>query len=559
MPVDQSETVTSGASQRRQSLFHRVSISSLCNGGAFVCSISLGCATMIQAQPLAESSVSELSTGPVTSVTTINTTDPAIPSAREVVQDLPSALHLSRHQRGEINGLRYVLFPDGSGKVMHAKQLSSALFRLSCKKGVACTVYGADGDTFVVPAVGGPRPVMPPAPSGKALAQYLSEWILSGTGTPISEPIAPPPQRIDERRVAQVQSPQSTNSADGTADAGKETAAVTAVPRDQNALGTAGSETEAAPVAPAGITDEADTQFLVPLEQPAHLPCTIEDPDVDCSEPQLEKLNAIKAVQTTTKKVKTASSSVARQTSPRRANVVTRGSDPSLAPSGEETFFKRINLACSITGSVTLRYKHHDTGAKRFGKPRASLSCGARLSEKLSLRASVIGYADTKEKSPSDAEFTYALSYKATKNITLSYSNYSGRFDGTNASFFGSLISGALRASYSLPKIKLPNEKVIGCSTSVNLLDLEYGSLNLFCSYAVTDRLRISGTAYAYLPGKQDPWDPDFAYGISYKISDDWSVTYSNYANNRFFWNQSQNSGEGIWGGTISVAYKFNF
>lgn len=514
---------------------------------------------MIQAQPLTESTASELSTGPVNSVTTINTTDPAIPSAREVVQDLPSALHLSRHQRGEINGLRYVLFPDGSGKIMQAEQLSSALFRLSCKKGVACTVYGADGDTFVVPAIDGPRPVMPPAPSGEALAQYLSEWILAGTGTPLSEPLLPPPPRIDERPLATAQSSEPTESANGTAIPRQETAVAAAAPRDQNVPETVVSETEVVPVTPVERIEEVDAQLVVPLEQPAHLPCTIEDPDVDCSEPQLEKLNAIKAVRTTTKRVKMASSSVARQASPRRAIVVNQRSNPSLTPPVKETIFERINLACSVTGSVTLRYKHHDTGAKRFGKPRASLSCGAKLTEKLSLRASAIGYADNNEKSPSDAEFTYALSYKATEKITLSYSNYSGRFDGTNASFFDSLISGALRASYSLPKIKLPNEKVIGCSTSVNLLDLEYGSLNLFCSYAVTDRLRISGTAYAYLPGKQDPWDPDFAYGISYKIRDDWSVTYSNYANNRFFWNQSQNSGEGIWGGTISVAYKFNF
>ncbi|HBB84662.1 MAG TPA: hypothetical protein DC031_15670, partial [Sulfitobacter sp.] len=108
----------------------------------------------------------------------INTAKPAIPSAQEVIQDLPSALHLSRHQRGEINGLRYVLFPDGTGTVMQADELRSPLFRMSCEKGVACTVYGEDGETTLIPAVGAPEPDMPSAPSGKVLARYLSEWIL---------------------------------------------------------------------------------------------------------------------------------------------------------------------------------------------------------------------------------------------------------------------------------------------------------------------------------------------------------------------------------------------
>ncbi|WP_339822964.1 hypothetical protein [Sulfitobacter dubius] len=557
MPIDQSTTVTKGAAPHRCSLFWPASFPGALIQCLLLAAINLPLAATVQAQPVTDDGLAELADIPAGDATVINTAKPAIPSAQEVIQDLPSALHLSRHQRGEINGLRYVLFPDGTGTVMQADELRSPLFRMSCEKGVACTVYGEDGETTLIPAVGAPEPDMPSAPSGKVLARYLSEWILAGTGTPpVVEPAPPPPSQIDDAVPDWAEGSEPADPEDKPSDLSTDTEATPAAPQEPDSSEITAFETEVTPVDAAQQVEEI---LPAPVEQPAHLPCTIEDPDVDCSEQQLEKLSNIEVVQTAKQQVKTAASPAKRTASTVKAIDVAKIPVSAPTPPEKETFFQRVKLACSITGSVTLRYKHHSTGAKRFGKPRASLNCGAQLSEKLTLRASVIGYGDNNEKSPFDAEFTYALSYKATDKITLSYSNYSARFDSANGSFFDSLISGALRASYRFPKIKLPNDKTIGCSSSVNLLDLEYSSFNLFCSYALTERLRISGTAYAYLPGKQDVWDPDFSYAASYKISDDWSVTYSNYGNNRFFWNPSSTPGEGVWGGTVSVAYKFKF
>ncbi|WP_298860728.1 hypothetical protein [uncultured Sulfitobacter sp.] len=435
----------------------------------------------------------------------VDTANLAVPSANEIIVDLPSARHASRYQQGDVNGLRYVLFPNGSGKIMRAEDTRSVLYRLSCTTGISCIITGVGAADVTVKAVNAPKPAMPVAPDGDALARYLAQWVLAGTGS------APQELKADDPSVEPAP------------------VIVTAAP----ALDTAQEDEpveNAAKVSPAPVN-----KIAKPSKSAPKLPAASRKKDKPIS---VRVSEAAKPVSRT-----------AVQNTPE----VTQSAAP------EKTFFQRINLACSITGSVTLRYRNHKTGSERFGKPRASLGCGAKLSEKLSLRLSIIGYADKHEKSPSDAEFTYAITYRATDKITLGYSNYSGRFDNSSSAFVDSLTSGTLRASYKLPRISLPNEKTIGCSASIGLPNPKDTTANLTCSYAVTDKLRISGTAYAYFSGKQESYDADFAYSASYRVNDDWSVTYSNYANNRFFWNRSNSSGEGLLGGTVSVSYKFKF
>lgn len=446
----------------------------------------------------------------------LDTSDLAIPTAQEVIVDLPSAFYAPRYQSGEINGLRYVLFPDGSGKVMQARKQREVLFRLNCSANIACTISGADGSDTVVPAINAPKPILPTDPDGMALSRYLAQWLVAETGvapTPVAAPI------LAEASVQEVAKPvQEIEAPVQKADA------------------------------PALKEKKVVLAELKP--QPKQQPWTQIQPT---------RKTKPRVVRHTPKKQ--APAKVAARATPPvvREEPVVSKLDTTQSASERKTLFQRINLACSVTGSVTLRYKNHSSGSERFGKPRASFGCGAKLTDKLSLRLSVIGYADKNEKSPSDAEFTYALSYRATDKLTLSYSNYSARYSDSSAAFVDSLTDGALRASYKLPKIKLPNSKTIGCSASIGLPKPKDTTANLSCSYAVTDRLRISGTAYAYFSGNQEPWDPDFAYSASYRINDDWSVSYSNYANNRFFWNKSSGPGEGILGGTVSISYKFKF
>ncbi len=468
--------------------------------------------SIASAQTSSESTLSpvpELLPAAETRTVVLDTASLAIPAAREIIVDLPSARHASRYQQGDVNGLRYVLFPNGSGKVMRVQDTRTVLYRLSCTTGVSCIISGDGAADTTVAAIDGPKPVMPAAPDGSALARYLAEWVLAGTGT---APVAP------------------------------------------EIVASAPIVAEAAPDIPTTQSNVAIESAKAVVSAPNPVPVTVQKPasQIKIKPKKKPHVAARKKDKPFTSGVSVAAKPVVRAPV-EDPPVVTRNA------ALEKTFFERINLACSITGSVTLRYKNHKSGSERFGKPRASLGCGAKLSKKLSLRLSVIGYADRHEKSPSDAEFTYAITYRATDKITLSYSNYSGRFDNSGSVFVDSLTSGTIRASYKLPRISLPNEKTIGCSASIGLPNPKDTTANLTCSYAVTDKFRISATAYAYFPGQQESYDADFAYTASYRINDDWSVTYSNYANNRFFWNKSNNSGEGLLGGTVSVSYKFKF
>jgi hypothetical protein len=479
----------------------------------------------------------------------VDTADLVIPTAQEVIVDVPSAFYAARHQRGEINGLRYVLFPDGSGKVMQLDEGRSVLFRLECSKGVSCSIVDKNGHAEVVPATGASKPVLPANPQGRALAQFLAEWILAGTGEP---PLEEP---AEVEAVEQVTMPVLAE-----AETEEEKTIVTGGPeqvedgQEQAEVGPVVSEDEAPVVSQDLPTTQAQTtQPRTTQAQSAMVECP---EGGDCTKGPPKQVQPMPRREVKHQPVKPKKQQI-------RKAVASAAPPPKKAvkvspPEERETFFERINLSCSITGSVTLRYKNHSSGSERFGKPRASLGCGARLTEKLSLRVTAIGYGDKHEKSPSDADFTYAITYRATKKITLSYSNYSARFDNGDTAI-DSLTSGTFRASYRLPKIKLPNDKTIGCSASLGLPNIKEKTVNLTCSYAVTDRFRISGTAYGYFAGEQEPWDADFAYTASYRINDDWSVTYSNYANNRFFWNESSGPGEGIWGGTVSLTYRFKF
>lgn len=460
----------------------------------------------------------------------LDTADLAIPTAQEVIVDLPSAFHASRYQRGEINGLRYVLYPDGSGKIMQAYDLRTVLFRLNCTSDISCIITDVGGSSVVVPAVNGPKPVMPLAPDGIGLARYLAEWLLAGTGEAVASPegksTAEEPMGVGIKVTSPEPQPQEITRGDNKAES--------------------------------DLVESQHQKTPAPVSKRAASSCVGQGAGLStlCAKQPKPALKRQVAKRKPSRKTSVAVRALAKPIVP--TSVVSRLENTKDARE-RETFFQRIKLACSITGSVTLRYKNHSSGSERFGKPRASFGCGAKLTDKLSLRLSVIGYGDKNEKSPSDAEFTYALSYRATDKITLSYSNYSARFDNSGSAFVDSLASGTLRASYKLPKIKLPNDKTIGCSASLGLPDPRDTTANLTCSYAVTDRLRISGTAYAYFSGQQENWDPDFAYTASYRINDDWSLSYSNYANNRFVWNKSSSPGEGILGGTVSLSYKFKF
>ena len=459
---------------------------------------------------------------PAVTPVNVDTAIPAIPSAQEVIVDLPSARHASRYQVGEINGLRYVLYSDGTGKVMQNTGRREVLHRLECPDTSSCVISSTSGNTQTSAAKRSPKPVVPAAPDGGELAQYLAEWVLSENADEFEVATLEPALEPEPQVPVEVPAP-TENTTDRETDA-------------------------------TALIETADTPETATPETTT--PTSVETAIAKAA-PQVAKVKAPAVKRQQIKRTATAKRSV-RKRAPAPSTVARSAALPVEAPKPPQTIFQRLQLNCSISGSVVLRYKkHNDTQV--FGKPKASLGCGMRLSKKLTLRVTAIGFLDSNTKSSSDAEFTYALTYRATKKLTFSYSNYSGRFSDSSSAFVDSLTSGSLRASYRLPKIKLPNDKAIGCSAGIGIAKPEDTRANLSCSYAVTRKLRIGASAYAYFSGKQENTDADFSYTASYRINDDWSINYSNYTNNRFFWNESSNPGDGILGGTLSVSYKFKF
>ncbi len=228
-------------------------------------------------------------------------------------------------------------------------------------------------------------------------------------------------------------------------------------------------------------------------------------------------------------------------------------------PEPKQSFKEKYKLKCSLTGSMSLRYNNRDDDSTRPGKPRLSLGCGMRFNEKLSLRVSLIGYLNKSQQEDWDPDFTYALTYRLNEKVSFGYSNYSGRFNGAEGNFVDAITSGNLRASFKLPKIKLPNDKTISCTASVGLPNPIKESTNVSCGYAFTPKFRVQATAYLYFPGEQGQYQPDFSYTASYQINDDWRVSYSNFSNNRWPWNRGQTAGPGILGGSVSVTYALKF
>ncbi|MGJ8624917.1 MAG: hypothetical protein ACSHW1_19410 [Yoonia sp.] len=233
---------------------------------------------------------------------------------------------------------------------------------------------------------------------------------------------------------------------------------------------------------------------------------------------------------------------------------------PDLATAAQEpppnlSFSDRTNLRCSFTTSTSLSYDRGN-GSNGLGKLRGNLGCSGNITDDLSLRFSLVEYADHSQQEDFDPDFTYAFNYRVSDTINIGYSNYGGRYDD---GLLDALADGNLRASFTLPKFTLPNGRSIACRSGLGLPNPIDSSVSLSCGYSVTDKLRIGATANLYFPGEQGEFDPDYSYTASYRISDDWQLSYNNYSNNRFPWNRGESPGPGLSGGSLSVTYSFDF
>lgn len=498
----------------------------------------------------------------------VNTADLASDTAEEIITDVPSVYFWSRFQRGEINGYRYVLFPDGSAKVYSRENPQTVVASMRCAWAVSCQITRANAPTLDVPAIGANRPDIPPVDAnGTATAVYLAEWVLAGSGTPPP----PPPIEIEDETIVDV-ALNLDNTAPPVSDGSQSDTALgifddsTANPVEQSEDGVDQTEDVApAPGEEALVEDDAqlteEDQILVNALD------TVPPEDEVCPEQgQFMPTTCAQPTVIVARQEPATSPAPAAAASIPNAPVLQGGIDAAPAPSIETTsdepdlsFSERYKLRCSVTGSANLNYENSGDGPFSPGKPRASLGCSVAFTEKLSMRASLIGYVFPEQQEDYNPDFTYAFTYKVNDTINLGYANYSARFNGPDGGFFDSLIDGNLRASFRLPKLELPNEKVVACSASLKLPNPFEASGNLSCGYTVNSKIRIGATAYFYLPDVQSQYQPDYSYTASYKFAEDWLLSYSNYANNRWPWNPSGNPNPGIGGGSLAVSYSFNF
>ncbi len=487
----------------------------------------------------------------------VNTADLALPGAQEVIVDVRSALYGARYQEGAVKGWRYLLFPDGSARVIQDGAPPHVQFAVKCTTEQSCEVLRPDGSRFDVTASGDGRPSQPAEVTGDTLSRYLAQWVLAGPDAPpaAAQPDAPAPP-AEVAKVEPVAEPPTvqTESAPAAPPAPETTEVALAQP-----------EVEALPVSELPVSELPEPELPDSELQEATGPdpvCAEPDPImpdtcIQASEPVAPSLPVPEAEPTQTA---AAPSQTPRKPAPLTLKgpiaVAATPSRPQPAKkAAPKTFFERMAISCSVTATSGLAF----IDAGDTGKPRVSLGCSSKLSEKLSLRLSFVRYFTASEQTVDDPDFTYAFTYKATKDLSFSYSNYGAQFGGPNGGLLKSLADGNLRGNYRLPQITLPNQKTANCSAGLGLPNPLDENFSLSCGYAVTDKLRVGVTANLYMPDKQGDYDPDYTYTASYRPAKDWLISYGNYSNNRWRWNRGKDPGPGITGGSLSVTYSFKF
>ena len=217
-----------------------------------------------------------------------------------------------------------------------------------------------------------------------------------------------------------------------------------------------------------------------------------------------------------------------------------------------------LHLSCSVTASASLQ-KASSGDVRRFAdRLQTSLGCRAQLSDRLSLSVRANSYASDAQKAPWDPDITYALNFRATDRLTLTYASKGIRLDGAGG--LKSALDGRLSASLTLPRVPLPAGRGADCRLRVRLPDPSRDAVSISCGLALTKRLSLGMSANFYAKGVQKPWQPDFTYSASWKLSDHFRVNYSNYAANRFPWNRDDRSKSTGWrDGTLSLSYELSF
>ena len=208
---------------------------------------------------------------------------------------------------------------------------------------------------------------------------------------------------------------------------------------------------------------------------------------------------------------------------------------------------QRPRTTCAVTAGVALSTQ----GEGGPGPARVTLGCGAQLSDRVTLNLGVTARGGAGR----NPDLSYALTWRATDRLSLSYASRPIRMDGS----WSGLLDGRLRAELTLPRIPLPAGRGADCRMRVTLPDPTRDALVLSCGLRLTERLSLGLSAHAYASGVQRPWDPDYTYSATWKVTDRLRVGYGNYAANRFPWNRGDGPGAGLRDGTLSLTYDLSF
>jgi hypothetical protein len=187
-----------------------------------------------------------------------------------------------------------------------------------------------------------------------------------------------------------------------------------------------------------------------------------------------------------------------------------------------------------------------------------------RFFEEFSLNVIFFRELNPQTRVPWLGDYSFSIGrYNWRKNkVNVGYENYSNLKLGDNfSSFLEKLLQGYLYTSYNFNFKNLNNfvhiDNTSACRFttflrySVNyrneaekvLGDIFNGkpTAGVSLRYIIWKNIYAEYAVYCYLPGKKEPWDPDFSYGFGYF---DWrpfhvSFTYGNWSINRFPWNNS--------------------
>ncbi len=192
-------------------------------------------------------------------------------------------------------------------------------------------------------------------------------------------------------------------------------------------------------------------------------------------------------------------------------------------------------------------------------------------------------YVSKGAQQPWNPDFTYVVGYDDWHPYTLSlvYANYNGnrfnpqqRLNGTRTD----VPEGTFTLGW---KLKVPNglDRAMAVhSSGGTAVQVHYSwtpdyttaagtrghakqKIGATFKYSVYKWWYVTATPYYYLdPSKQQPWDPDYTWGVGYF---DWhpgsfSIQYNTYAGNRFPWHHNRGPGAHLRDGAVTMSWSWS-